>query len=315
MKGEDLMPADGLNANLPPKALNIIKSLHLICVGLVMGAAAGVLASLRLMYTRGDNLDHLTADIFQATLINSLFMWALYGLLATSIAFSLFSPWGFFRHIWIVLKWVGLALMLFFNANLLIPAVDGMAALSDGLYSIPDAGERYSALFRQAATMSSAVIGIGVILVGISVFKPFGILQRGEPCRRTTVIIRLVILLLAGGAVVAIVIESTKLRSYRQMEISHVEPAFIRDGVYRGAARDGAFTYEVDVTVEGKTIVEVTAVSNNTTPYAHYAEGVFSRVLNNQSPAVDAITRATKSSKMLLKAVENALSEATRIEE
>ena len=308
------MPADGLAANLPPKALKILTALHLICLGLVMGASAGVLASLRLMYTRGDNLDHLTADLFQATLVNGLFIWALYGLLATSIAFSLFSPWGFFRHTWIALKWVGLALMVLCSANWLIPAVDGMAALSDGLYSIPDAGERYSALFRQAAAMASVVIGIGVILVGLSVFKPFGLLQKGQPSHRT-IIIRVAILLLAGGVVAAILMESAKVRTYRQMEISHVEPAFIRDGVYRGTASDGSFTYEVDVTVKGKTIVEVTAVSNRATPYARYAEGVFSRVLNNQSPAVDAITRATTSSKMLLKAVENALSGASRIEE
>ena len=242
-------------------------------------------------------------------------MWALYGLLATSIAFSLFSSWGFSRHTWMVLKWVGLALMVLCSANWLIPAVDGMAALSDGLYSIPDAGERYSALFRQAATMSSAVIGIGVILVGLSVFKPFGQLQKEQPSRRTIIIIRVVILVLVAGAVAAILMESAKLQTYRQMEISHVEPAFIRDGVYRGAASDGSFTYEVDVTVKGKTIVEVTAVSNRATPYARYAEGVFSRVLNNQSPAVDAMSRATTSSKMLLKAVENALSGASRIEE
>jgi len=254
------MPADGLAANLPPKALKILTGLHLICLGLVMGAAAGLLVSLRLMYTRGDNLDHLTADLFQATLVNGLFIWALCGLLATSIAFSLFSSWGFSRHTWIVLKWVGLALMVLCSANWLIPAVDGMAALSDGLYSIPDAGERYSALFRQAAAMASVVTGIGVILVVLSVFKPFGLLQKGQPSHRTIIIIRVAILLLAGGAVAAILMESAKLRTYRQMEISHVEPAFIRDGVYRGAASDGSFTYEVDVTVKGKTIVEVTAV-------------------------------------------------------
>jgi len=309
------MPVDGLAANLPPKSLKILKTLHLVCLGLVMGAAAGVLASLRLMYTRGNNLDHLTADMFQAFLVNGLFTWALYGLLVTSIAFSLFSSWGFFRHTWIVLKWLGLALMVFFSVNWLVPAVDGMAALSDGLYSIPGAGEQYSQLFRQAATMASLVIGIGVILVGISVFKPFGLLQRGQPSRQKTIIIRVFILLLVVGTVAAILIESAKLRTYRQMEISHVEPAFIPDGIYRGAASDGSFTYEVDVTVKGKTIVEVTAVSNRVTPYARYAEGVFNRVLNNQSPAVDAITRATTSSKMLLKAVENALSGATGIEE
>ena len=163
--------------------------------------------------------------------------------------------------------------------------------------------------------MSSVVIGIGMILVGLSVFKPFGQLQKGQPSRRTIITIRVVILLLVAGGIVAILMESAKLRSIRQMQISHIEPAFISDGVYLGAASDGSFTYEVVVTVKGKTIVEVTAVSNRATPYARYDEGVFDRVLNNQSPAVDTISRATTSSKMLLKAVENALSRAPRIEE
>ena len=171
------MPHTGLAANLPPKALKILRTMHLICVGLVMGAAAAVLVSLRLMYTRGDNLDHLTADLFQASLINGLFLWSLYALLATAIAYSLFTPWGFFRHTRILLKWVGLALMLLFSVNWLLPAVDGMAALSDGLYSIPEAGQRYSALFRQATTMACLVIGIAVINSlsnKIFIYKIFG---------------------------------------------------------------------------------------------------------------------------------------------
>ncbi len=309
------MPHAGQTANLPPTALKILKAVHLICQGLVMGAAAAVLASLRLMYTRGDNLDHLTADLFQASLVNGLFLWALYALLATAIAYSLLTPWGFFRHTWIVLKWVGLALMVFCSAYWLIPAVDGMAALSDGLYSIPDAGQLYSSLFRQVATMASLVIGIGVILTVLSVFKPFGLIQSNQPSRRTAMIIRVFVLLLVGGALAASFMVAAKQRTYRQLEISHVEPAFIPDGVYLGAASDGSFTYEVEVTVRGKTIVNVTAVSNRTSPYARYAEGVFTRVMNNQSPAVDGITRATTTSKILLKAVENALSGAARKEE
>ncbi len=309
------MPHAGLAANLPPKAIKILRVMHLISVAFVMGTAAGVLASLRLMYTRGDNLDHLTADLFQASLVNGLFLWALYALLATAIAYSLLTSWGFFRHTWILLKWVGLVFMVFFTAKWLIPAVDGMAALSDGLYSIPAAGQLYSSLFRQAATMAALVIGFGVIQVGLSVFKPFGLIQLKQPSRRTTIIIRVVVLLLAGGAVAVTLMESAQLRTYRQLEITHVEPAFIADGVYRGAASDGSFSYEVEVTVKGKTIVKVAAITNRTSPYARYAEGVFTRIINNQSPAVDGITRATKTSKMLLKAVENALSGAARKEE
>lgn len=305
------MPHSGLAANLPPKAFKILRVIHFVCVGLVLGAAAALLISLRLMYTSGENLDHLTADLFQMSLINGLFLWAFCGLLATAIAFSLLTSLGFFRHTWIVLKWAGLSLMVLFSVNGLIPAVDGMAALSDGLYSISDAGQLYSQLFRQAAINASLIIGIGVILVGISVFKPFGRLQVKQLSRPTIIVSRVFILLLAGGAVAATLMESARLQTYRQMEIVHVEPAFIPDGVYRGVASDGSFTYKVEVSVRGKAIVRVTALSSRPSPYARYAEGVFTRVMNNQSPAVDGITRATTSSKMLLKAVENALSGAT----
>jgi uncharacterized protein with FMN-binding domain len=304
------MPHNEQAANLPPKAIKILRSVHLIFVGLLLGASASVLVSLRLMYTRGDNLDHLTADMLQATLVNGLFMWALYGLLATAVVFSLFTSWGFFRHTWLVLKWMGLAILVFLAINGLIPAVDGMAALSDGRYSIPNAGELYSALFRQAATMASLVIGFGTVLIGVSVFKPFGLMQIEPPTRRNTIALRVVILLLAAGALASTFVGSSRLEKLRQMEIAHVEPAFVPDGVYRGTASDGQFTYEVEVTVKGKTIVKVVPVANRTGRYALYAEGVFSRVINNQSPAVDVITGATTTSKMLLKAIENALSGA-----
>ena len=304
------MPHSGQAANLSPKAVKLLKSLHLIFVGLFLGAAAGVLVSLRLMYTRGENLDHLTADMLQASLVNGLFLWAFYGLLATAIVFSLFTSWGFFRHTWVVIKWLGLGILVTLTVIGLIPAVDGLAALSDGRYSIPNAGELYSELFRQAVTMASLVIGIGAVLVGISVFKPFGLMQIEPSSRRNTIAIRIVILLLAGGAMAVTFMESARLEKYRQMEITHVEPAFVPDGVYRGAASDGQFTYEVEVTVKAKTVVKVVPVANRTGLYARYAEGVFSRVINNQSPAVDVITGATTTSKMLLKAVENALSGA-----
>lgn len=308
------MPQSRLAANLPPKAVKVLKSLHILCVGSLLGSAGSVLVSLGLMYARGDNLDHLTADMLQASIANGLFLWAFYGLLATGVVYALFTSWGFFRHTWIVFKWVGLVIMVFITINGLIPAVDGMAALSDGLYSIPNAREIYSELFRQAAISSSLVIGIGAVLVGLSVFKPFGLMQLDEPSLRTTIAIRVVILLLAGGAVAATITGSARLEKYRRMEIAHVEPAFIPDGVYQGSARDGNFTYVVKVTVRGKTIVKVVSEVNRSSLYARYAEGVFTRVINNQSPAVDVITGATTTSKMLLKAVEDALSRANRKE-
>jgi uncharacterized protein with FMN-binding domain len=93
----------------------------------------------------------------------------------------------------------------------------------------------------------------------------------------------------------------------RKMPINHVDLTQVKDGDYFGGYAYGGFSYEVRVSVANHQIKDIVIVKNRTTKHAKMAEGVVKRILEQQKNDVDAVSRATTTSKALLKATENAL--------
>ncbi|MBR1781466.1 MAG: FMN-binding protein [Oscillospiraceae bacterium] len=85
------------------------------------------------------------------------------------------------------------------------------------------------------------------------------------------------------------------------------------DGVYTGSARGYGGTVEVQVTVEGGQIVDVTILRapGETEPYFTLARTVIPIVLQQQTWEVDAISGATYSSRGILGAIQNAITGET----
>jgi len=103
---------------------------------------------------------------------------------------------------------------------------------------------------------------------------------------------------------------SEEVEQIKNMEISHVDPATVPDGEYVGEFpfRE-QYRYLVRVTVKSGRIDTIDVLENGTeNQYAQKGLGVISRMLEKQSPRVDAITGATVTSKALMKCVERALS-------
>jgi uncharacterized protein with FMN-binding domain len=97
------------------------------------------------------------------------------------------------------------------------------------------------------------------------------------------------------------------------MEIAHADVANLADGIYRGEAEVGSYTYKTEVTVQDHRITDVKFHDQRDSPYVRYAEGVAPKILAAQSPNVDTVTGATTTSKALMKAVEQALTNPTQI--
>jgi len=94
------------------------------------------------------------------------------------------------------------------------------------------------------------------------------------------------------------------------MSIKEIDLSTVSAGKYRGDFSYGGFTYEVEVSIKGHRIDNITILKNRDSIYAKEAETVIDRVLYSQSLNVDAVSGATTTSKALLKAVEGALSKA-----
>ena len=86
------------------------------------------------------------------------------------------------------------------------------------------------------------------------------------------------------------------------------------DGVYEGRAKGGPNSAMVSVTIEGQRIVQIDIIEHDAL-LGKKAEPILpQRMIDAQSTAVDAVSGATNSSKVIMNAVQNALEQAYRTE-
>ncbi|MGI6576314.1 MAG: FMN-binding protein [bacterium] len=98
----------------------------------------------------------------------------------------------------------------------------------------------------------------------------------------------------------------SNLEQLADLTIANVDCSQLSDGVYTGSYKVFPVAAEVEVTVANHTIVAIELVEHNH-GRGKAAEIIPSQVVAAQSLEVDAVSGATYSSKVILKAIENAL--------
>lgn len=128
-------------------------------------------------------------------------------------------------------------------------------------------------------------------------------------------VVFLTILMLVIGAVIA----AAGLMSYAKKNleqlahttISEVDLAGLENGVYTGSYKAFPVTAEVRVTINNHRITEIELVEHKNGQGAP-AEVIPDRVVEEQTLGVEEVSGATYSSKVILKAIENALISAAK---
>jgi len=282
----------------------VLLSFHIIFNAIWIGGLASILF-LNLSKSgqlSGDELFSVNRMIF--LLHDTVIVNIAFAVIATGMLFSLLTKWGFFDFWWILTKWTGLVVMFALIVNYLAPAVNGTAALSDIDRHSAIASPDYIYWEKQVTifTWISLIILTGMVI--LSVFKPWGKRKKLFNLRHRTVVTLgsvIGILILSGG-----VMQYLQLQSYRHLPIKNINLARISDGVYQGEA-DYGFNYLVEVSVHNHNIEQIRILQNRNSFYAKLAEGIVDQVLGEQRINVDAVSGATTTSKVLLKAIETAL--------
>ena len=106
--------------------------------------------------------------------------------------------------------------------------------------------------------------------------------------------------------------DSEELARVRAMPINDVDLAGAADGSYPGEFTYGKFKYVVMTTIHRQRITGIDVMANRKEWHARKAEDVIPRIIEAQTPNVDAVTGATTTSKALMKAVEESLHKAPR---
>lgn len=98
----------------------------------------------------------------------------------------------------------------------------------------------------------------------------------------------------------------TGLKKLKETKIENIDLSQLKDGIYKGKYDSFPVSAEVNVKIENHVITEIELIKHNNGK-GQAAEIIPSKVVEAQSLEVDAISGATYSSMVILKAIENAL--------
>lgn len=282
---------------------HLLKTIHIAFAGVWLGGLICIIALLIVARAGFGGRDPYPLYYAVYTVHDAVLYVAFAGTLTTGLVFSLFTRWGFAKHRWIAAKWLLAATLFALTLIWQAPAVAGTVALAD-------AGPWFSgyhelgAYADRALWLACAQAGVVAVIFPISTWKPWGRWQRTFNVNKTW-------LRVGVGALVALGVmfggfNYVRLQRYRTMVIRPVTFAQVADGRYEGSATCD-FVYRVAVEVKSGAVVVIRPLRNRDSHYARFAEGVLTRIVQQQRVPVDAITAATTTSRCLMKAVANAL--------
>lgn len=127
--------------------------------------------------------------------------------------------------------------------------------------------------------------------------------------RRNKVLIIIAIVITAAAVAGTLIFKQMErdLDQLAQIEIGQLDLAVVDDGSYTGEYAAGPVRASIEVEVRDHAIVDLTILEHDNGK-GEAAEAILADVLRAQSLQVDAIGGATYSSKVLLLAIEDALS-------
>lgn len=149
----------------------ILKVVHLVSAIAWIGSAIVMNLLRHLVEVESPEAMYYVAAVLEAIDMDILVPAAILCLI-TGLIYGLFTPWGFFKHGWLVFKWVFTVLMILFGTFYMGPRVSDNVAVATELLS--GGGEEAAYLRNVADCAWSGAVQIfllGVIVV-VSVFKP-----------------------------------------------------------------------------------------------------------------------------------------------
>ncbi|MFA9464989.1 MAG: FMN-binding protein [Velocimicrobium sp.] len=162
-------------------------------------------------------------------------------------------------------------------------------------------------LMKQRPT-SMYVIGYFMTLCAIILVLSY--LFRKKLGKNWIVIHRIFAVLVLACLILHVYIGFSSLAEYKksvnQISVSNVDLSRIEDGNYIGKCNVGYIYARVEVIVKDSNIQQISILEHRT-ERGKPAETIVNDIVNQQQVQVDAITGATNSSKVIMKAVENAL--------
>jgi uncharacterized membrane protein len=159
---------------LGARGLRWLKGFHLIAVSCWIGGAVALLllyflkqgvSNAGVLYGINQSIHHVDMAV---VVIPGAF-----GCLITGLIYSIFSNWGFFKHPWLICKWIVTVAAILFGTFCLGPWESTMMEISGslGMLALADQGYLYNQ--RMNLIFGGLQCLVLMITVFISIFKPW----------------------------------------------------------------------------------------------------------------------------------------------
>ncbi len=284
---------------------NAIKAIHMISIICVVGGFVSMFLSLltrsRINFTGGEvYYDKINLTLFNTVVLNGFIV-----IVITAFLFTAFTQWQFRKYPFMLIN-AAIIFVVFWIGYLRVGfAISGMASISDAGYHIGEMHEQYMKFWDQGIRSLIIILLLLVLMIVISIVKPFGIKERKELKHRKSILVVTAIILAVGTGL--FIASEVTLFSTRSLPIADIDVSQVPDGVYEGQSSYGSNTVKVVVTVENHMITSISDPEQSSSVFTKYATGVFHKIIDKQTPNVDAISGATTTSKAYMNAVCDAL--------
>ena len=161
---------------LSPAQTKWLKCFHLLAVA---GWIGGALSLTLLHFLRFQGVDEIGNDLRGIDRAGGLIdigvvvILGALGCLLTGLLYSLFTKWGFFRHRWLLVKWIITVVCISSGIILLGPWETGMSEISRKLGAAALLDEKYLSYMYLNFWFGMVQIFLLVFAAFISVFKPW----------------------------------------------------------------------------------------------------------------------------------------------
>ena len=150
-----------------------LKVLHLLCVSVWIGGQASFLLLQQVKYQLALPAHQYGVIAAMKAVDDVVIVGGAIGCLLTGLLYSWMTPWGFFKHRWIGVKWAATVLLILFGTFFLGPWIDGMADITAKEFAAGLSNPLYLHDEKMNMTWGSVQFGVNLCMVAISVLKPW----------------------------------------------------------------------------------------------------------------------------------------------
>ncbi len=157
---------------LKPQGVKILKMLHLLFAFCwIVGGLALCLLVFITYPESGDEL-YMRSRILQ--IVDDYFIiYGAFGALITGLIYSIWTNWGFFKHTWIIVKWVMIILQMAFGTFVLGPCINNNVIIANQLREAALTDPVFLENIRMTQIWGTIQTVFLLVVIVISVQKPW----------------------------------------------------------------------------------------------------------------------------------------------